>query len=220
MDSDLLKIYYGGNLGYLNSKNNNWFSKWFWTYNYEYIDYSTRSGYYIIHAVNYLKNNRNILPSQLKFCFWGKIHPKNIELVNELNLQDFFSFSGYISKDQSLKKLLNADVLLLPLEKSVSSKHNNLFIPGKLYEYLKIKKPILALTNSSDCYELVKRSNLGIFSSPDNILEIADVIYNLIINKKRLTEINPDLNYIKSFSSEILCQKLSKIFDELLLNGY
>ena len=220
MDSDSLKIYYGGNLGYIKPKKNNWFSKWFWTYNYEYINYSTRSGYYIIRAVNHLKNNRNILPCQLKFCFWGKIHPKNIELVNELNLQDFFSFSGYISKEKSLNKLMDADVLLLPLETSATSKHNNLFIPGKLFEYLKLKKPILALTSKSDCYEIIKRSNLGIFSSPDNILDIADVIHELIVNKKKLMEINPDLDYINSFSNDVLCQKLSKIFDELLLNVY
>lgn len=189
--------------------------KWFWTYKNNTVDSSTRSAYYLIKAVRILKDNYNIQPNQIGFQFWGNIDTLNKTQSEKEGVADFFEFGGYLSKLESLNRLAEADMLFLPLEKSNTSEIGTLFIPGKLFEYLNTGKPILGLCETSDCKMILENSGLGICCAPDNSKEIAQTLYNIIINQINIKLIKANQTYIQSFSFIKKTEELAKVFDKL-----
>lgn len=189
---------------------------WVWTYRNTTVDPSTRSGYFFIQAVRILADQYQIQPSQLQIDWWGLINPINQEQVNEAGLKDYFTISGYLPKTESLAKMAQANILFLPLEKSSSQKHKTLFIPGKLFEYLQAGKPILSLCEESDCKEIIRRSNLGIFADADQPTQIANALLPFINDRGALSLIKPDTAYIKSHSFQNKTNELAQALKELL----
>ncbi len=213
-----LRIAYSGTLnGYdpeQQKGKSNWTS-WFWTYKYDQVDDSTRTGYYFIKAVDLLNKNGSIRPGDLLVDWWGMIHPLNKRQVESYGLQDYFTIDGYISKQESLDRLASADLLFLPLEKARKKGHRTLFIPGKLYEYLKTGKPVLALCEPSDCRDILERSGLGLFARPDDPEHIAETLYDLITHPGKLKSLRPDINYVNSFSFREKTRELAEILHKL-----
>lgn len=216
MDIKLI-IGYGGVLGqYLPKQESGKLKEWFWTYRVDNIDQSTRTAYFLFKAIALLKNDRKIKKGDLLVRLWGKIDSSNVELVKELGIKDFVEIEGYKSKNESYDRLSKCDILFLPLESSCKDQ-KPLFIPGKLFEYLKLAKPILALTEESDCKEIIEKSDIGICIEPKDIDKIATELLDLISNKNdRIGKIIPNKEYIAKFAFKEKAKELARVFDELL----
>jgi len=221
MATKMLTIAYSGSLDAYqpNIRRNLLFriKQWFWTYKHDTVDASTRSAYYLIKAIKVLKEKYQITPAQLQCNFWGKIHPLNAYQAQQEGVSEFFSFEGYLSKELSLKKLNEADVLFLPLEKSNTPGIGTLFIPGKLFEYLHTAKPILALCEVSDCRTILEASGLGICTSPDQVSEIADTMLKMLNNSDFLSTFQANEEYIKKFSFKNKTEELAEVFNSLIV---
>jgi len=215
----MIHICYSGSLdGFdpnLKSCKKSFFKRWFWTFNNNNVDSSTRSGYYFIKAIAVLKRKNLISPEMIQVKWWGKIDKLNQEQINLEGINDFFTIDGYLPKQKSLEKLASADVLFLPLEKTNSSEHRTLFIPGKVFEYLETRKPILALCEDSDCKEILIESGLGICVEPDNIENICSAILKILNDINFLSEIKPNFELIEKYSFKVKTNELVKIFNEL-----
>lgn len=219
MDSKAITIAYSGSLdAYVPKKNRNFLNRilqWIWTYKHDTVDSSTRSAYYLIKAVKILKEKHGIANDQIRFDFWGKIHPVNQQQAVSEGVAEYFHIDAYIDKDKSLDKLNKADVLFLPLEMSNTPGIGTLFIPGKLFEYLNTGKPILALCENSDCKTILEASGLGICVNPDQAEQIADILLKIITDLTFLQAFKPDRNYISQFSFFNKTAELSEVFNKL-----
>lgn len=106
--------------------------------------YSIRTPITFMLALHNLIRSKKIDPDHIRVCFsWTNNDEQWIKYSNELQLGKIVEFYGYVSHKESLQLASNADLLLLivgPGEK------NNAMYPGKLFEYLRLKKPILALS--------------------------------------------------------------------------
>lgn len=217
----MLTIAYSGSLGSYDPKalkeKSGFLRTWFWTFNNDTVDSSTRSGYFLIQAIKVLRDKYQKSPNDIRVDWWGMIDPLNKKQVAEAQLNEYFTVNGYLPKQESLDRLAGADVLFLPLEKSKVSGQGTLFIPGKLYEYLKIGKPILALCEPSDCATILEQSGLGIFAAPDKPDEIASILLRIINKEINLQNINPDKNVIDSYSFYNKTEELANIFKVCLL---
>jgi glycosyltransferase involved in cell wall biosynthesis len=60
-------------------------------------------------------------------------------------------------------------------------------VPGKLYEMMLFKRPILALTNSGDTAEIVRRYKLGPVVSPDDVAAIQKAIEAIMSSSRAET---------------------------------
>lgn len=219
-----LNIAYGGVLAGIEEahlsnldKKSNWWKKYFWTYQNHSVDFSTRTAYYLIKAIEILKE-KGIGPEDLHFTFWGSISPINQSQINKAGIVDYFTIDGYISKDESFKRLNQADILFLPQEMSASHEHRSLFIPGKLYEYLKAGKPILALSEPSDCQEIIKASGLGIICSPNDPEDIAEKILILLSKTDVMEDIHVNHELIDAYAFQNKARRIAQIFNEVLEN--
>lgn len=216
-----LRIGYAGSLIYHDPKHpvfrNRGVLDWVWTYHHLYNDPSTRSGYFMFKAIQKLKNKYGITASQFQLELWGNIHPRNMKQVVEMGIDDLVNISGYLPKERSLERSSAADILFLPLE-SGTNERKPLFIPGKLFEYLHQGKPILAIGTPSDSIDILKRSGLGLIFDPNDVEKIAEALHEIIKDRKIISGLVPDREFIREFSFQKLTGKLAGVFDELLNN--
>ncbi len=212
-------IAYSGSLdGFQQAASGSGFSRiksYFWTFRNASVDASTRSGFYFIQAVAILKKKFGITPNQLQVKWWGLIDKVNQQQIKQYDVTEYFEIGGYMNKEASIKKLAAADMLFLPLEKTASKNHRTLFIPGKLFEYLKTGKPILALCEDSDCKQILQESGLGIFAKPDNPEEIADCLYHCLTHKEEIMALKPNAEYIQQHSFVQKTRQLAEFIHEL-----
>ncbi|MFC1937652.1 hypothetical protein ACFLWY_03745 [Chloroflexota bacterium] len=91
------------------------------------------------------------------------------------------------------------------------------WIPGKLFEYLRMGKPILALVpEDGDAAKIVKEAGAGFVIShePGKMREQLRDIFNQWKNGK-FKEFHPDWEYEAQFERRNLSRKLAAIFDEV-----
>lgn len=106
-----------------------------------------------------LRNDSDEFRNDLVLDFYGMVDFSIKEALIKYELDKNTSFNGTISRSIILKKLMGADLLLLPLNKS-----DNILgrIPGKLFEYLRSFVPIICLgPNGSDVSNIITELDAG-----------------------------------------------------------
>lgn len=217
MDTKPLKIGYGGVLSLYNKlpeKRSSW-KNWIWTYWADNIDFRTRSPRVLFKALELLRKEDLVSDQDILVHLWGNIEPEIKDFAKQLGIDDLVIIEGFKQKSESQKMLLECEILFLPLE---SSKHGQkpLFIPGKIFEYLGMRKPILILSEDSDCRDIAIESGMGICFEPDDIKGVSGFLKEACKNREILKEFKPDEDFIESFKFEKKAKQLASIFDELL----
>jgi glycosyltransferase involved in cell wall biosynthesis len=80
------------------------------------------------------------VPVRLRFV--GQVSAGLVEQVRAAGLADILELKSYVPHDEAVNELLSASVLLLGVPDVA---HNAGVLPGKLFEYLAARKPILAV---------------------------------------------------------------------------
>jgi hypothetical protein len=104
--------------------------------------------------------------NQLKLVLVGLVD-KSIETgIAKAGLTAHTTFTGNVSRQQSLAYTLGSQVLLLVLNRQENAEGR---IPGKFFEYLAAKKPILCIGPAkSDVKTLIESNNCGDYCSFDD----------------------------------------------------
>ncbi len=221
MASRKLLIAYAGLLADLESFENNYKEKestlscilsWVRFYKVRNINPRTRTGFYLLNALGELLKEHPNLDERISLQIWGDIYPGNTKLVRKLNLGNIVSIEPYCSFEETKSRLQKADVLFLPLESELNGQRP-LNIPGKLFEYLKLEKPILALCGDSDCKDIIERAGVGIFAKANDIQEIKIALLHMIEKRDELSQLyKADRKWIdEQFSASSLTNKLARL---------
>ena len=106
------------------------------------------------------------------------------------------------------------DVLVVLLD---SSQHH--IVPQKLYNYLGLNKPILAVVSPDGCAaNVVRETNTGIVVSPDNIDDVANGLLQLHKQwQKGLLRFEAKDASLQKYRRDQLTKKLAGIFEKLTL---
>lgn len=105
-------------------------------------------------ALLHLIGNDDDLRSKVRVSFYGPESAWITELVELAGYGDFVNVAGNVPHAEAESALACADVLLLLTWASAVDDHT---IPGKLYEYLRIQKPVAYIGRSSDEIDLLVR---------------------------------------------------------------
>ncbi len=160
----------------------------------------------------------NVQASQINVRFIG---PGNYaesremkEFLQSNSLQDYVGFIPRMSYKDALRELRSADLLLLLQE----SDDTRSLVPAKLYEYLRIQKPVLALVLSGAVSEILDETGGAWSVSSQDTVELGDTM-DVIINlwkQEKLSSHHASLHTLVKFDRRNLTRQLSKIFDELV----
>jgi len=90
--------------------------------------------------------------------------------VRENNLTDNVIIKPPVPHRQALESLARADVLL------IIQPDTNVQIPGKLFEMMMFRKPIIAIVGNGGTADIIKRFDLGTIGNPNDVDDIVDAI--------------------------------------------
>ncbi|MGA9294212.1 MAG: glycosyltransferase [Ignavibacteriaceae bacterium] len=140
---------------------------------------------------------------KIKIKFIGTVSPKTNEIINNLSLSGNTEYIGFLPYKQMLIELLKSDVLLM----MVNEKRH---VPGKLFEYLRTGKPILAFGNDNQEVKIIlENANAGmIFNYQENAKEFFD------LTKNGYKKFKTDIPLIKKYARRNIAGELSKILDK------
>lgn len=122
---------------------------------------------------NLVKTNK-AFADKLQITFVGKQHSDITNDINAFGLLPYCDFKGYLTHTEAVGYEKAADALLLF---TPADKEFKYVIPGKLFEYLAVKKPILCIAAAeNDSAQITANTNAGYVIPPDNETEIATVL--------------------------------------------
>jgi len=173
---------------------------------------------YFFKALRKLLDEHPLLEDKIEVIFAVYIR-EELEvsnLIKKLGLEKVLKIYQFLSHQECMQHLVNADVLLLIHHRGLLSKD---WVPAKLYEYLGTGKPILALISKElgATYKILEETKAGIIASPDDIEEIKEVIYKIYLDYQ-----NKNLSFdlvkekVLQYERNNLTKKLSEVFNSLL----
>ncbi len=169
-------------------------------------------------AVPFLTAVRDLLEEDegmraaLRINFVGTKRGKYDNFIQQNRLDANVRYIGYVPHQTSLRYLAESDVLFLcqiPVYESATTK-----LSGKLFEYLYMRKPILALTLPGLTTDILSRSGLGVAVDPDDRPGIKKALRDLYLRWREGGR-RPDADeaYIATFDRARQTERLAGLFD-------
>ncbi len=137
---------------------------------------------------------------KLRLRFLGTLSPAVKKSLEEFSLLPFCDFIGFLPYENIVEELYKADYLLVC---AAEKRH----LPGKLFEYLRVGKPIIAFGDDNvEVAEMLQLSNSGILFSHNFTGNIFDAIKN----------VQPNIEFAKQFSREKIAEGLSGMLRSII----
>lgn len=158
---------------------------------------------YLFQAASELIQENPELKDKLEIRMVGLLQKKYQKMIAKLHLQGTVITTGYLSHLDSIQSLLESDVLWLMMP-------NSLVTPGRLFEYLGTRKPIIYASPKSELTQIVENAGAGIIIPHNSTKELKKAIidyYNLW--KKKSLPI-PNNSIIEKFERKELTRQLAK----------
>ncbi|WP_337873036.1 glycosyltransferase [Ignavibacterium sp.] len=135
---------------------------------------------------------------KFKIKFIGTISPAVKQSIKKYNLEPFTEYPGFLPYEKMLLELSKADYLLVC---ATEKRH----VPGKLFEYLRIGKPIIAFgDDNEEVQQILKDTKSGrLFRYDEEVREVFEKQF----------DVSPDLEAIKKFDRKNIAEGLIKILN-------
>lgn len=164
-------------------------------------------------ALNELINEGNINAEDVKIEFYGPDRYWLLDDIKKYQLENLVKVCGILPREMVIQKQRESQLLLLlawdnPKEKGI--------IPGKIFEYLAAKRPILFIGNSEGLVKnLIESTNTGVTAA--NTKEIKNTILQFYNEFKSNGEVkyNGIQDEIDKYSQVNMAKKFSKVLNRI-----
>lgn len=172
-----------------------------------------RNPAHFLKAIGELKREKEISCDQVQIVLRASGHQQLLSrLLNQHDITDIVKLEPSVDYRAALTEMLHSDGLLIL--QAASCNHQ---IPAKIYEYLRIGKPILALTDSKgDTAGLVRKTNSGIVVAIDDSSEIKKGLMEFLSLLKSDHPFDYDPKKINQYSRRKQTGELAAIFSEVI----
>ncbi len=96
-------------------------------------------------------------PEKIRLILYGPQREEDQHLISRMNLDPYIEYRNTVPLRKSLGHLRAASVLAI-----VGGPGSNLQLPAKLYDYLAAKKPILAISDNKELYQIINETGSGL----------------------------------------------------------
>jgi glycosyltransferase involved in cell wall biosynthesis len=144
------------------------------------IFYQERNPRLLLSAVKELIDEGHLERKRIALQFAGVFdypgYTENQDQVKELGLPDVVQIVGHLPHQQALQLLKEADILLLIGDTAEGSGR---YIPGKLFEYMAVGHPILALSLPGESTAIIESYQLGKVADPNSLEAVKRALLEL-----------------------------------------
>ena len=174
---------------------------------------NNRSPRTIFEAVLLLRKQNFSGLDKLRIVFAGSHRESDLALVKEFDLSSSVRFTGYLTHQQSINILTEADLLWLAMGPEETAN----VTPGKLFEYLGAQRPIDAsIPPNGAAAKIILDAGAGSVTSSDDASGLAGIIRQQMSawkNKKAASLVDPEK--LKFFDRRLITQRLGALLDGL-----
>ncbi|HET7586531.1 MAG TPA: glycosyltransferase [Gammaproteobacteria bacterium] len=167
----------------------------------------------LIAAIGKLKASGALTGRDLKIILRGSGH-ENVynDLIRQASVDDIVHLEPAVSHRQALTELCSADGLLI-----LQGRMHNGQIPAKVYEYLRVRKPILALTDRvGDTGRILSSAGIDTIVPMDREEEIAVGLEAFVKNiRAGVAPVASDA-IVATHSRKARARQLADVFDEVV----
>ena len=133
--------------------------------------------------------------------------------ANQAEVLGMVQFHRVVEHSEALKAMYSSDGLLLFYGHAYTSRTS---VPGKLYEYLRVGRPILAIAHEGGVKELIRQGNAGWVVMPNNTAAIKQVIRELLLLVENASPAEPRLpQFVGQFRYDRLANQLAALLNSL-----
>jgi glycosyltransferase involved in cell wall biosynthesis len=141
---------------------------------------------------------------KLKMVFIGTVSPEIKQAIRESGIESHTKFKGFLPYREMLKEMTKASYLLVC---ATESRH----VPGKLFEYLRADKPIIAFGDGNEeVKNILTEANAGMMFSYS---ESGEEFFRAGKSLKTNTEL------VKDFERKQISEEMSEILNAISLSG-
>lgn len=166
------------------------------------------------HAVHEFLADEPEARNQFRVNFVGTKRGKYDQIIQELQLDATVHYVGYVPHSDSVQYLADSEALFLcqiPEYESAVVK-----LPGKLFEYLHLRKPVLALTLPGETTAILERTGLGVVVHPNDTPGIKQALRDLYQQWRQAQwRFTPNHAEVETFDRVRLAERLARIFDQV-----
>ena len=150
--------------------------------------------------------------STFKECFKlrlaGVVSEDVLQSIYDSGLREFTELIGYVSHDRAIKLQQESQVLLLV---EIDSHETKGILPGKLYEYMATKRPILAIGPSHwDAASIIEDTHSGASFGYGSKKRLKDVILKWFVAYQN-ESLEAESEGIEKYSRKALSRELAKL---------
>jgi glycosyltransferase involved in cell wall biosynthesis len=138
------------------------------------------------------------------------------EYARSEELREVIRIHNFMPHEDSIQAMRSSHCLLLFWG---DPEFSRLTVAGKLYEYLRVGRPILALDHGGETRELILGANAGWAVSPDDVPAIKQVLRSVIQNnQKEIPQpVRPD--FVAQFRYDRLAGKVAEVLNSVVSDG-
>lgn len=161
-------------------------------------------------------NSNSSLNKQLKIKLIGPVDHAILNHIEAAGLSDKLEKINSVPHNEVIEHLCTSQVLLLPLNNTPNIAG---VIPGKLYEYLAARRPILCIGSpKGDSARIINETNGGSVADFDDAETIRSII-NRYFESFQNGNLKIDSTNIEQYSREKLAGYMTKALDEIIETG-
>lgn len=142
----------------------------------------------------------------------------NQDAVRLQGLEDVVEVLGYLPHQESLSLLKSSDVLLLINDTALGSEA---YIPGKLYEYIAVQRPILAFSLIGETSNIIDRFQIGKVVPPTDLAQMKAAIMEFV-QVWREGKLDAEFSFaqdaesLAKYQRDIQAQQLAQLMSQLI----
>jgi glycosyltransferase involved in cell wall biosynthesis len=169
------------------------------------VFYGERTPKYFFQALNKLFKESPLLQNKIEVFFIGNFRNEDKKLIDEYKLGGVVSALGYFDHQKTIQYLKSSDVFWLMMENDVQS-------PGKVYEYIGARKPILANIPEGFVKQTIQEFEGNIVLPPKDVDETAAAIKRMYDRFEKNETNNTSNDIVERYNRINLANELANIF--------
>ncbi|WP_333925010.1 glycosyltransferase family 4 protein [Aquimarina algiphila] len=175
---------------------------------------SGRNPIHLWNALSELVKENETFAQSFRLQLVGAVSDDVLSSIKESGLSDFLILKGYVPHAEAVKIQRSSQVLLLI---EIDSEETKSIIPGKLFEYMVSKRPILAIgPKDADVSRLISETSSGSFFEYHEYEGIKTQIQEYFYQFQKETLIS-GVDGIEKYSRRELTRSMSDLFKEIMI---